>query len=115
MTRITEHYTPREIMYDERLKRLAHEEMLHRNRVLDNVNEILTFHREGFINIKRVAELYQVEESKVFKLLEVPEELAGEINLLVSKNDMLNVGFSLTDSDVAKELRKQVRRVEDIA
>ncbi|WP_051404845.1 tyrosine-type recombinase/integrase [Bacillus cihuensis] len=49
----------------------------------------------------------------VFSLLEVAEELKGEINILVSRNDMYRVAFLLTDSEVAKELRTQVINLRD--
>ncbi|WP_077324639.1 hypothetical protein [Virgibacillus siamensis] len=113
MTRIIEQYTAKEIMSSERLQHLAKEEMLQRVKVLYKVKEILSFPRDGYINISNVAEFYEVEESKVSSLLGIAEELEGELNLLVSKMDMLNVGFLLNESVVAQELRNQVVNIRD--
>lgn len=112
MTRIIERYTTMEIVGNEGLQRQAKEEMLQRVKVLDKVEEILTFPHDGFISITKVAELYEVEELEVFSLLSA-EELEGELNVLVSRMDILRIGFLLTESEVAQELRNQVTNIRD--
>jgi hypothetical protein len=112
MTRIIEQYTPMEIVGNEELQRKAKEEMIQRVKVLDKVEEILTLPREGFISITKVAELYEVEEIELFSLLGA-EELEGELNVLVSRMDILRIGFLLTESEVAQELRNQITNIRD--
>lgn len=112
MTRIIEQYTPMEIVGNEELQRKAKEEMLQRVKILDKVEEILTLPREGYIGITTVAKLYEVEEIELFNLLGA-EELEGELNVLVSRMDILRIGFLLTESEVAQELRNQVTNNRD--
>ncbi|WP_338779553.1 hypothetical protein [Metabacillus sp. FJAT-52054] len=113
MTKVIEQHTAMEIVGNEELERLAQQEMLQRTKVLDKVREIFTFPNGGFISISTVAALYDVEEMKVISLLRV-EELEGEHNLLVSRLDMLSVGFLLSESEVAQELRNQLTNIREV-
>ncbi|OHR72174.1 hypothetical protein HMPREF3291_22505 [Bacillus sp. HMSC76G11] len=112
MTRIIEKYTPMEIVGNEELQRQAKEEMLQRVKGLEKVEEIFTLPREEYFSITMVAELYEVEESEVFTLLGA-EELEGELNVLVSRMDILRIGFLLKVSEVAQELRNQITNIRD--
>ncbi|MGG1632340.1 hypothetical protein [Rossellomorea sp. NRS-1567] len=112
MTKVIEKYTPMEILGNEELQRQAKEEMLQRANVKGNVNEIINSPSEGYTSICKVAELYEVAEAELFSLFGA-EELEGEVNILVSKMNMIQVGFLLTESEVAQELRNQVKSVRD--
>lgn len=113
--RVIDQYTVKEIMSDEKLKELAYKETIGRQEILEKVDELLD-NSYQYINVYEVANLYEVSANKVVELLDIDGEVSEEdINLLVSRRDVLHMGFLLSDveSEVARVMKTQLVSIKD--
>ena len=114
--RVIDQYTVKEIMSDENLKEVAYKETMERKEVLNKVDELLVSSYQ-YMNVHKVAELYEVSANRIVEVLDIDRGMLKEMNVLISRKDVLQTGFLLKDyeSDFAKELRSQISTFKDIA
>lgn len=101
------------IKHDEKFREIALNESIRKIKVLEKVKEILEIPCGSLINISQVAELYEMEETKICELLDVAEEAREEQNILISRGKVIHIAFLIHESEVAKELRSQLFNVLD--
>lgn len=117
--KMLEQYTVEEIFGDSRLRELFLIQNHRSLEVLEKVKELLTFPSDSFVNIQKVAELYEVHEESISQLMmdfgqEILEDncYEGKSNVLFSWRAMLRIGLLLNDSEIAEEVRSQLLNVE---